>query len=343
MATKSYRNQAAWQKEAKAAKLEVDTAPVHDPPEGYILVKNAAIAINPVDIAMQKLAAFPVNYPAVLGEDVAGVVAAVGPGVTRFKTGERVLGYATGLATKEPGYGAFQLYTLIKEEVASHIPEVLPFNKATVLPLSLATAAHALFGEPTLKLSYPSLRPKPVSQTVLIWGGSSSVGASAVQLAKAAGYEVITTASVRNHQAVKQLGADKVFDYKHENVVDEVSNFLQGKQLAGVFDASGSDSGMSNSSKIAARAEGNRTVICVRRPPDDVPKEVTAKPILSLSILGTPVSKAIFEEYIPAALIQEAFKVVPEPQVIGRGLDYVQQGLDTLQDGVSFKKVVIEL
>lgn len=343
MATASFKNQAAWQKAAKAPAFEVDTAPVIDPPEGYILVKNAAVAINPVDNVVQKYAAFPLEYPAVLGEDVAGLVAAIGPGVTRFKTGERVLGYATGLATKKPAYGAFQLYTLIKEEVASHIPEVLPYSKATVLPLSLATAGHALFGEPTLNLTHPSLNPTPISQTVLIWGGSSSVGASAVQLAKAAGYEVITTASLRNHNAVKQLGAVEVFDYKREDVVDQISSFLQGKQLAGIFDASGSDSGMSNSGQIAAKSQGNRTIICVRKPPDDIPKEVTAKPILSLSILGTPASKAVFEDYIPAALVHEKFKVVPEPEIIGRGLEYVQQGLDTLANGVSFKKVVIEL
>lgn len=337
-------NNAAWLVAAKTSPLEVKEAPLTEPSPGHILVKNSAIAINPVDIANQYVGIFiqPSQYPIILGEDVAGTVEAVGPDVTAFKPGDRVLGYATSLATKDNAHSAFQEYTVIRAECASKIPEGLSFEQAAVLPLSLATAAWSLFGDVTLAMRYPSLNPTPTGETVLIWGGSSSVGGSAVQLAKAAGYEVITTASAKNHDYVKSLGADHVFDYKSPQVTKDIASLLTGKKLAGAFDASGSEDGMDSASQSIVHADGIRKLICVRSVSSEVPG-VEAKTILSTSIISTPVAKAVFGDYIPAALEQGKFKAVPEAEVVGKGLEAVQLGINTLAKGVSAKKIVVAL
>ncbi|KAI8406924.1 hypothetical protein FOFC_12349 [Fusarium oxysporum] len=308
-------NNAAWLVAAKTSPLEVKEAPLTEPSSGHILVKNSAIAINPVDIANQYVGIFiqPSQYPVILGEDVAGTVEAVGPDITAFKPGDRVLGYATSLATKDNAHSAFQEYTVIRAECASKIPEGLSFERAAVLPLSLATAAWSLFGDVTLAMRYPSLNPTPIGETVLIWGGASSVGGSAVQLAKAAGYEVITTASAKNHEYVKSLGADHVFEYKSPQVTKDIASLLTGKKLAGAFDASGSEDGMNSASQSIVHADGLRKLICVRSA-SSVVAGVEAKTILAISIINTPVAKAVFGDYIPAALEQVKTGIMSESE-----------------------------
>jgi NADPH:quinone reductase-like Zn-dependent oxidoreductase len=338
-------NTAAWLVAAKTSPLEVKEAPLTQPGEGYILVKNSAVAMNPVDIANQQYGVFikESQYPVILGEDVAGTVEAVGSGVTQFKAGDRVLGYTTSLATNDNANSAFQEYTVIRAECASKIPDNLSFEQAAVLPLAIATTAWALFGDATLKMKYPSLTPETTGETVLIWGGSSSVGGTAIQLAKAAGYEVITTASTKNHEYVKSLGADHVFEYKSPQVTKEIASLLTGKKFAGALEASGSDEGMTNTSQSIAHAEGLRKMICVRGASSPSSPEVEAQVILSTSIINTPVAKAVFADYVPAALEQGKFKAVPKAEVVGKGLESIQLGIDTLAKGVSAKKIVVSL
>ncbi|CAG1985892.1 unnamed protein product [Fusarium graminearum] len=334
-------NNAAWLVAAKTSPFEVKEAPVPEVTPGHILVKNSAVAINPVDIANQHVGIFIAEsqYPVILGEDVAGTVESVGSDVTNFQTGDRVLGYATSLASKDNANSAFQEYTLIRADCASKIPEGLSFEQAAVLPLSVATAGWALFGDATLKMKFPSLNPEPTGETVLIWGGAASVGGTAIQLAKAAGYEVITTASTKNHEYVKSLGADHVFDYKSPHVTKDICSLLMSKKLAGALEASGSEEAMNSASQSIAHGDGLRKVICVRGPQSQLP-DVKMQPIMSTSIIGTPVSKAVFGDYIPEALEQGKFKAVPEAEVVGEGLEAVQLGINTLAKGVSAKKIV---
>ncbi|KAF5019960.1 hypothetical protein F66182_8019 [Fusarium sp. NRRL 66182] len=337
-------NNAAWLVAAKTSPLEVKEAPLTQPGEGHILVKNAAVAINPVDIANQHIGIFIAasQYPVILGEDVAGTVEAVGPNVTHFKAGDRVLGYATSLASKDNANSAFQEYTVIREDCASKIPDNLPFEQAAALPLALATASWALFGDTALGMEYPSLEPRSADKTVLIWGGSSSVGGAAIQLAKAAGYQVITTASAQNHEYVQSLGADHVFEYKTPQVTKDIASLLTGRKFAGALEASGSDEAMNSACQSIVHADGLRKLICVRAPSSQV-SDVEAKPIMSTSIIGTPVAKAVFGDFVPDALEKGKLKAVPETQVVGKGLEAIQLGLNTLAKGVSAKKIVVSL
>ena len=106
--TRMASNTAAWLTAPKSKPFEVKSAPLWTPAENEILIRNYAVAINPIDDSLQFFAWWPLNYPTILGHDVAGEVVAVGPNVTRFKQGARVLGDAVGMMTKRNQDNAFQ-------------------------------------------------------------------------------------------------------------------------------------------------------------------------------------------------------------------------------------------
>ena len=134
-------------------------------------------------------------------------------------------------------YGAFMEYTLHTYKLVSAIPDSLSIEQAAVLPLAISTAASGLYSPDFLNLQRPALDPKPAGQSLLVWGGASSIGCLTVQLAKASGYEVVTTASPRNFELVRSLGADHIVDYNSKTVIDDIVDVLKGKTVAGAYDA----------------------------------------------------------------------------------------------------------
>ncbi len=235
-------NIAAWL-EAKQTDLVIKPAPYTHPRDNEIVIKNHAVAINPIDWVLQTTgnAVFRwIKFPFVLGVDVAGEVVEVGSSITRFKLGDRVIGHAVGTDkdSNNSAEGSFQLFTVLKENMTTPIPASLPYENAVVLPLGVSTAACGLLQKDHLALEYPSLTPTPTGKTVLIWGGSTSVGSNAIQLARAAGYEVYTTCSPKNFAYVKQLGASLAFDYSSLTVVNDLIAAFKGKTLAGALQIS---------------------------------------------------------------------------------------------------------
>jgi len=163
-------NTAAWITAPKAAPFEVKPAPLGTPEENQILVKNHAIAINPVDGKIQYDAIFPLKYPTILGQDVAGEVVAVGPHVTRFKKGDRVIGVAAGFHSRRDEEKAFQEYTILRTNMSCEIPDAMPFENGVVLPLGIAAASSALFNTDFFNLALPTEpRQKPNGKALLIW------------------------------------------------------------------------------------------------------------------------------------------------------------------------------
>jgi NADPH:quinone reductase-like Zn-dependent oxidoreductase len=128
---------------------------------------------------MQDTPYFKFPYPWIFGVDVAGTIVQLGSGVTRFKIGQRVIGHCDSLLTRKKTNASFQLYTTCMELLVAEVPDSIPLSHAAVLPLAVSTAATGLFRH--LKLPLPTLEPKPTGKTVLIWGGSSSVGSAAIQ------------------------------------------------------------------------------------------------------------------------------------------------------------------
>lgn len=212
------------------------------------------------------------------------------------------------------------------------------------------------------------MSPKPTGKTLLVWGGSTSVGSNAIQLAVAAGYEVITTASPKNFDYVRRLGATEVFDYHSGTVVVDIIEALKNKQSAGAI-AIGNGS-LEACIDIIAASKGRKFVSQASVPwPETMPSStmgimsvmssivwynvsnwfkskvnrVGSKFIFGSDLMVNEVSRVIYEDYLPTALAEGKYITAPEPQIVGKGLEYVQEALDVIMKGVSAKKVVVSL
>ena len=185
--------------------VRVGDMPVPEVGEHDVLVQIHAAGVNVLDSKIRdgefKLI-LPYRLPLILGNDVAGVVAGVGPGVRKFKPGDEV--YA------RPGkdrIGAFAEYIAVAEDDLAPKPEQLTMEEAAAIPLVGLTAWQAL-------VEIAGLR---AGQKVFIQAGSGGVGTFAIQLAKHLGATVATTTSAANADLVKRLGADVVIDYRNDD------------------------------------------------------------------------------------------------------------------------------
>ncbi|KAI1402908.1 GroES-like protein [Hypoxylon fuscum] len=339
--SKMATNTAAWIKAAKSRPFVVEPAPVWTPEANEILVKNHAIAINPVDGSLQAAGWWPLNYPTMLGQDVAGTVAQVGPGVTSFKVGDRVVGHAVGMATKRDQDNAFQEYTIVQVNMAAPLPDHIAFENAAVLPLALSTAACGLFQDSNLKLQLPTVpAQKPTGKTVIVWGGASCVGSNAIQLLVNAGYEVITTASPKNFDYVKKLGASQVFDYKSPTVQEDLIAALKGKTTGGALDCiGGAPQGILQ--QVLAASEGDKGISSTKRGWPEPPAGVQMFSIFGTTLKDNSIGKAIYNDFLPAALKAGTFVPAPEPTIVGKGVDKIQDAVDLVMKGVSAAKLVV--
>lgn len=228
--------------------FQIQDAPMPSAPKAnQVTIRIHAVAMNPVDMAMQSMGIAIEKYPCIIGLDCAGIVTAVGSEIKQFKVGDRVCG-CVDVDDQAQGQGAFQMYVNLIESLTGKIPENISFAQAAVLPLGMDTACVGLFEKDNLRLDLPQATPrKPNGKAILVWGGSSSVGTCGIQAAKSAGYEVATTASAHNLDYCRSTGADHAFDYKTESVVEDVVKALKGKEFAGAFAAVMGDEVYNNS------------------------------------------------------------------------------------------------
>jgi len=255
-------NKAAWLETKQGHPFHVDTAPMPEPTAHEIIIRTHAVAINPVDWGIQTYGMLVDTYPVNLGCDVAGIVHAVGSAVTKFHPGDRVTASCDLLADR-PNKGSFQLYCGVPDTWAAILPESVSFTDGCIFPLAIATAAVALFYRENLALPYPRLDAEPTGKVLFVWGGASSVGSCAIQMAKAAGFEVATTCSAHNFDYCRGIGADYVFDYTKETVVETVLKELKGKTLAGAFDTVFPPDTVKACARIVDELDSNKHVMTV--------------------------------------------------------------------------------
>ena len=168
------------------------------------------------------------------------------------------------------------------------------------------------------------------------------MGSNAIQLAVAAGYEVITTASPKNFDYVKKLGASNVFDYNSPNVVSDLINTFKGKTSVGAFDAIG-DGAWARPVEFIQKTDGAKFVTTVTPGCPDAPEGIRLKQVYALSIKDNHVGKAIFEDFLPKTLKAGAFVPAPEQLIAGKGLESVQEAVNLQRKGTSAQKVVVLL
>ncbi|KIW96644.1 uncharacterized protein Z519_02035 [Cladophialophora bantiana CBS 173.52] len=339
------KNRAAWLRELNMT-LEVGPAEMGKPGPDEVLIKNRAVAMNPVDWMMQ-YGAFPAGpLPRILGNDVAGDIVEVGEGVTQFAQGQRVLAHCIGLATNESKYGAFQEYAVVPTVGCCVIPDGMKYDNACVLPLAISTASIGLFHEERMGLMTPTdaMEKGHPEEAILVWGGSSSVGSAAIQLAVAATYKVVTTASPRNFDLCRKLGASEVFDHTSPGIVGELTAALQKWACRGAFDAIATRDTQLNVAQVLSQLGGGRMAV-VLAPIKELPATVEARGIYAVSILqqDKALGKAIYGDFLPRALEQGLIKPAPPSDVIDHGVEHIQAAVDKLRAGVSGSKVVVTL
>ncbi|KAI0377225.1 hypothetical protein F5Y04DRAFT_285170 [Hypomontagnella monticulosa] len=349
-------NMAAWLPASKVTPLKVGPAPYPTPGPNQIVVKNCALGINSVDWAKQMLGEGllgHIQYPIILGSDVSGTVAEVGEGVKRFRVSDRVVAASASIVSNNAAEGGFQQYTLVREWLAAPIPDKISHESASALPLSLLTASHGLFNPGYLGLDLPVVPKRSSSdgkttRTVIITGGASVVGSTAIQLAVSAGYEVVSTASSKNFDYVKKLGAAHVFDYKSATIVDDICAAIKGRPVAGGFSIG--DGSADLLTAVLAKHEGpatNKFIALAGGTNKDDNKDTSVEVkfiLLGPDTIGPDSTvRHIYEDYLPRALAEGQFVPSPEPQVVGKGLEKIQDAFMIHMQGVSAKKIVVTL
>jgi len=203
--------------------LVYENVPRPQPGNDEILVRVHAAAVNPVDWKIREgylKGMIDNRLPLIMGWDVSGTVEAAGAGVMRFKVGDEV--FSRPDIARD---GAYAEFIVIREEEAAFKPRSIDHLHAAAIPLAGLTACKSLFAAANLC----------AGQTILIHGAAGGVGTFAIQLAKWKGAHVIATASERNHDYLRELGADEVIAYQDVRFEDKV------RDVDAVFDTIGGE------------------------------------------------------------------------------------------------------
>jgi NADPH2:quinone reductase len=205
--------------------LVPEERPVTQPGAGEVLVKVMAAGVNRPDV-MQRQGLYPPPKGAtdIPGLEIAGEVVGLGQGVTRWKEGDKVMALVVG--------GGYADYCPAHESHCLPVPANLPITEAAAVPETFFTVWYNTFERGALKSG----------ETLLVHGGSSGIGTAAIQLAKALGARVITTAgSLEKCEACRKLGADLAINYKSEDFVAATKAATDGKGANVILDMVGGD------------------------------------------------------------------------------------------------------
>ncbi|KAI4261686.1 MAG: hypothetical protein L6R42_003118 [Xanthoria sp. 1 TBL-2021] len=300
-------NTAAVIPEAKAC-LQIQDRPILQPQGSEILVKNAAIATNPVDWKIQRPRLVHIEYP----------------NKSSVSRKERVTGFATAISNQDPNHGAFQQYTLLNDNATARVPDSMSFKEGAILPMAIATAGVGIF----LDLGIP--RPtgtEKQSGGFLVWGASSSIGSAAVQIARSLGYAVYAVASPRHHSKTREYGASHVFDYNDSNVLVNIANTARGGLGA----------------RTAGRREAgdNASLPETAKKPDNVEISATLAPRINTD--SKEFGTRLFNDFLERSLVDKTFVPSPAIEKVEGGIASVQKALDLHGRGLSGKKLVISL
>ena len=195
----------------KNSPLEITEIPIPEISDDEVLVKIMYAGVNPLDnmIVREEVKLItPYKYPLVMGNEFSGVVEKVGSNVTGFSEGDRV--YARMPLDK---IGTFAEYTAISKDALSKVPDYLSFEEAACVPLTALTAVQSF-----------ELMDVKEGESIFISGGTGSLGAMAIPIAKSLGLHIITSGSERNRERVMDLGVSEFIDYKTQDYSEILSD-----------------------------------------------------------------------------------------------------------------------
>ena len=337
--------------EGKGTPLVVKHRPTPNPGPIEVLIEVHSVALNPVDRFQRDFGMPPIGqYPAVLASDVAGVILSVGSNVPSNtpKPGTRVAAYATSFWMKgEPNYGALQTRVIVPSENITEIPDTMSFNEGALLPMAVAVGHTAWF---TLGVPRNQTFAREEKEGILIWGGASSMGSMGIQIAKLRGYHVYVTASSKHHTYLKELGADKTFDYHDTDVVDQIIKTAQdeGIRLRTCYDAA-LTSQLKDCQAVVKAFKGDGIALIAEAKPLPADHE-RVDGTEARFVLGPQepekrqeLFRYIFREWLPSKL--KSGEIVPSPRikVIEGGLEKANEALNQFKVGLSGTKMVLVL
>ncbi|OSD08389.1 GroES-like protein [Trametes coccinea BRFM310] len=331
-------------------RVAVQDHPVPPVGDNDVLIKTVSVAQNPTDWKHVDTIGVPGT---ILGCDFSGYVVKTGKDVSTPKVGDHVAGFVHGGAFTDEG--AFAEYVKTPADLVWVVPEnTVNHDQAATLGCAFWTAAQALFHKTRLGLVEPPAKAAG-NEWIFVYGGSSAVGMFAVQLAHLAGYKVVTTASPRNFDYVKSLGADAVFDYKDPDVVKKIKD-ATGDSITKAVDAIS----LKDSQRISAEAlapSGGKVVLVLQPIPDATNrKDVKFFPTLIYTALGrafdfgpstrfpvSPEDRAQIVEFLKKVpqLIKDGAIKTPPVKLWEGGLAAIPDGLQYMREGkVSAEKIV---
>jgi NADPH:quinone reductase and related Zn-dependent oxidoreductases len=188
--------------------LRIESVPVPAPAAGEVLVRVHFASVNPVDWKLQE--AGRLSFPAIPGGDFSGEVIAIGTGVTEFACGDLV----AGVVNQRERSGSYAEYLTVPTSEIVRKPAAYTMAEAAAYPTVAIAAWRYLIQAADVQRG----------ERVLVHGGAGGTGSVIVQIAKARGAHVIATASARNHDYLRAIGADEVIDYRSTRFEDVVRN-----------------------------------------------------------------------------------------------------------------------
>jgi NADPH2:quinone reductase len=283
--------------------------------------------------------AFIDREPYNTGDDIAGYVHKVGKNVVDFKQGDRVAAFHV----MQSSNGSFAEYAIAPSYTTFPLPPNLSFEQGATYPLAAMTAAIGLF----VKLDH---LPTPLSPAkegeenpLVIYGGSSAVGAFAIKLAKLANIHPIITVAGSSGDFAKSIGADIVVDYRQGDVSEGLKKALGGKQLLGAYDAISEKDSVNHLADVVQPGGKIVTVLPTPTPSSNITVERMS---VGESHDGSPYVRDFASAYFRLfTRWAEQGRFDPHPhEVIPGGLSGVEEGLRRLQQGkVNAKKLVFRI
>ncbi|KAF9003553.1 chaperonin 10-like protein [Cyathus striatus] len=321
---------------------------IYTPAAGELLVKIRAAALNPADWKIGKYDLGFLKFPVILGLDIAGDVVEVGEGVQGFSKGDRVF-FQGDFTRRNTG---FQQYTTAPAVRTAKIPTTWSYDQAATLPIALLTAWTGMYHKLPLGLGlsgptslHDSPKGKYANTPIVIFGGASSVGQIAIQLARFSGFSpIITTASLKHESTLKSLGATHLIDRSLplSSLPAEVANITE-KPIALVYDAITSQETLQAGYDLLANGG---TIASVNPDVKINESEGSGKTVIQASAyaLAPPENVQLVKEiYGMITSFLESGAIVPNRvEVLPNGLRGVFEGLKRLENNqVSAGKLVL--
>jgi NADPH2:quinone reductase len=302
--------------------------------EGQVLVKIKASGVNPLDvkIIVGQAGHAKAKLPAILGIDMAGVVEALGEGVTNFKIGDEVYGMTGGINGVQ---GSLAQYAVVDADLLAIKPKNISMREAAALPLVFITAWEGLVDRANIS----------AGKTVLIHGGAGGIGHVAVQIAKANGAKVFSTVDPSKNELMQQYGVTPI-DYTKLSVDEYINEYTQGEGFDIIYDTVGGTT-LDASFKAVKQYSGHVLSALGWGTHSIAPlsfKGATYSGVFTLYPLISGKGRAHHGEILrEATKLVEAGKVIPMVDPVTYTMDRIADAYNAITDKTNNGKVIIDI